>query len=429
MLPSATRGSGRELTGQPNDSLSWQFRAEGICALDSQDLELELSVTDQDGDAWLQCHAKSTVMPAKIRIYELAREVGVDIATVFQVAIHLKLPVKSHSSIVDGPAALRIRALLDKRAVAIQSTTTTSTQPPLGDALDSRIQNFVSSLALGGTRQLTVRFLELARRRGDIEFEIGRSKRTPTGLSNFLMLRAGRSAAPVAYVFPATSTVNFRLPREFAFGRDGTVCRVSRTASMYEVTTSMESNTAVDTALELLDASVRRIIDTRPGDSTQDQDNRETYAEIQRLTGAGRYEDAIALARAKGWEHVIASIDRRRSVDQDTPASRAPSSRDLPALERAFHSHLIALGRRCIREAGYRPTIFIQMLQDRGGLATARALLATPNESSGFTELYERRRLDLSLEAVVLDAQWSPLFTRRELETARERLAQVGYAT
>jgi hypothetical protein len=67
------------------------------------------------------------------------------------------------------------------------------------------------------------------------------------------------------------------------------------------------------------------------------------------------------------------------------------------------------------------------MLSDHGGLETARKLLRAPAVSGGFTALLERKRLDLTVEALVTLPQFACLFTSDEVDLARDRLAQVGY--
>ena len=67
------------------------------------------------------------------------------------------------------------------------------------------------------------------------------------------------------------------------------------------------------------------------------------------------------------------------------------------------------------------------MLSEYGGLGTAHRLLASPEVASGFTALYERGRLDLTVEVLVLKPEFVGLFTDEEVETARQRLAQLGY--
>jgi len=67
------------------------------------------------------------------------------------------------------------------------------------------------------------------------------------------------------------------------------------------------------------------------------------------------------------------------------------------------------------------------MLSERGGFATARHLLQASTVLDGFTTLWERHRLDLTVEAVVLRQEFAPLFTLQELEIARSRLEEYGY--
>ena len=53
----------------------------------------------------------------KIRVYELARELGVENHVVIQLAEELKIGVKSHSSSIDDPSADRVRRLADTRGL------------------------------------------------------------------------------------------------------------------------------------------------------------------------------------------------------------------------------------------------------------------------------------------------------------------------
>ena len=68
------------------------------------------------------------------------------------------------------------------------------------------------------------------------------------------------------------------------------------------------------------------------------------------------------------------------------------------------------------------------MVNERGAVNAARTLLNSPKTSEGFTELYLRgKRLDLSVEAIVLRIEHQGLFSSNELATARQRLRDVGY--
>lgn len=83
---------------------------------------------------------------------------------------------------------------------------------------------------------------------------------------------------------------------------------------------------------------------------------------------------------------------------------------------------------RAKKEAGYTATIFYGMINSRGGLATACYLINSPKVSDGYTALYERGRLDLTVEATVVEnPEWAPLFSEEELERALRRLKEYRY--
>jgi hypothetical protein len=84
---------------------------------------------------------------------------------------------------------------------------------------------------------------------------------------------------------------------------------------------------------------------------------------------------------------------------------------------------------RAKKEAGYNATYYLQMLHQDGGLATAHRLLASNGVSDGFAALWERKRLDLTVENVVLQPEFQVLFTNDELDAARRRLQDYGFET
>jgi len=49
-----------------------------------------------------------------------------------------------------------------------------------------------------------------------------------------------------------------------------------------------------------------------------------------------------------------------------------------------------------------------------------------PRPSDGYTALYERGRLDLTVEALVLRPDWDDLFTAEDRDLARQRLTDYG---
>jgi len=84
--------------------------------------------------------------------------------------------------------------------------------------------------------------------------------------------------------------------------------------------------------------------------------------------------------------------------------------------------------KRALSEAGYKASIFLKMLFDHGGLPTARRLIHSPHISDGYTALLKRKRLDLTVEALIFDNErWHPLFTQEELAICRKRLSEFEY--
>ena len=97
-------------------------------------------------------------------------------------------------------------------------------------------------------------------------------------------------------------------------------------------------------------------------------------------------------------------------------------------LLKQFDMAMLDIYRRAKSEAGYNATIFFRMISDRGGLATAKYLVNSATPSDGYTHLYERGRLDLTVEAMIVEnAQWHELFTGEELAKACRRLAEYRY--
>ena len=97
-------------------------------------------------------------------------------------------------------------------------------------------------------------------------------------------------------------------------------------------------------------------------------------------------------------------------------------------LEGQFHEEMLNIYRRAKSEAGYNANIFLRMVVERGGLETARYLLHTADVSEGYTALWERGRLDLTVEAVMLDLKWHSLFSDQERQTAIDRLRKYDYS-
>lgn len=134
------------------------------------------------------------------------------------------------------------------------------------------------------------------------------------------------------------------------------------------------------------------------------------------------------------WKTPNRIIDRivefsiQRSMKGDAFIKLAPEQRTMEKLRREFQEAMFNIYRRAKDEAKYTANIFLQMLTDRGGVDTAKFLINAAKESDGYTALYERGRLDLTVEAVVVEnKKWHELFEPVEIEKARKRLDRYGY--
>ena len=107
----------------------------------------------------------------------------------------------------------------------------------------------------------------------------------------------------------------------------------------------------------------------------------------------------------------------------DNSVAVEPSAR----LTKDFDRAMRGVYDRARTEAGYSATYFLSMLAEHGGMGTARKLLQSPAVSDGFRALWERGRLDLTAEALVLRDDFADLFTDDEIELARRRLSEFGF--
>lgn len=99
-----------------------------------------------------------------------------------------------------------------------------------------------------------------------------------------------------------------------------------------------------------------------------------------------------------------------------------------PGTAEEFTQRMLDLYEDAKTELNYRASRLLQMVRSAGGVTAARAWLAkNSNPTEGFERLYRENRLDLSVEAIVLNPRWSGLFSPNELESARARLDEYGY--
>ena len=87
---------------------------------------------------------------------------------------------------------------------------------------------------------------------------------------------------------------------------------------------------------------------------------------------------------------------------------------------------MLNIYRRAKSEAGYNATYFLRMLGERDGVDVAKQLI--PKVSDGFTALWKEDRLDLTVEAMIVNTpEFHALFAPEEVEMCRARLKQCDY--
>ena len=110
-----------------------------------------------------------------------------------------------------------------------------------------------------------------------------------------------------------------------------------------------------------------------------------------------------------------------------TEKGELASPEQMRELEQKFHNAMIDIYKTAKQELNYTASYLIQMVSELGGVEAARRLLAKPELSEGFTELYLRDRLDLTVEAHVIKPEFRPLFTPEEIAIAEKRLRDLDY--
>lgn len=115
-----------------------------------------------------------------------------------------------------------------------------------------------------------------------------------------------------------------------------------------------------------------------------------------------------------------------------TSPSMARTGAALPAqdrqrLEKRLKERLAVATEDFKRVFGYAPGRWLQMESESGTLGACQRILAPGEYVSQLTPLWEKKRLHQSVEAIILELEFAPLFTDVERKVARERLKALGF--
>ncbi|SFC47907.1 hypothetical protein [Clostridium uliginosum] len=96
-------------------------------------------------------------------------------------------------------------------------------------------------------------------------------------------------------------------------------------------------------------------------------------------------------------------------------------------LELDLYNDMLRIYKEAEIQCNYKPTRLREMLLNQGGLKTAKKLISKNGGTDGFVRLWECHRLDLSVEALVLNDKYKELFTEEDMNVCRDKLKEYGY--
>lgn len=150
-------------------------------------------------------------------------------------------------------------------------------------------------------------------------------------------------------------------------------------------------------------------------------------ADLPRLAELG-FEVFTSVDALRGYAARRSEAAAGGSSEDIEPAAEAPDVDDVPPSDDAgFASAVLVTMDRSVTELGYQPSSLRVMVNQHGAVGAARRLLEDRAVTDGFVLLWERQRLDLSVEALVCDQRFDGLFTEAERAAAQERLDEFGY--
>ena len=145
-----------------------------------------------------------------------------------------------------------------------------------------------------------------------------------------------------------------------------------------------------------------------------------------------KFFEMRAIAFSNELEKRLVTVDIDSTVSSkikqdDQDDNKSSNNPDIEELKKGFFNDMRDIYAKSDRECDYRPTRFLQMLSIKGGLETAKSLINNPGGTEGFTRLWELGRLDLSVEALVINEKYKALFTEEEIARCKTILRDYNY--
>ncbi len=97
-------------------------------------------------------------------------------------------------------------------------------------------------------------------------------------------------------------------------------------------------------------------------------------------------------------------------------------------LKKSFHQEMIHLYKKMIKLIKYKPTRLIDYINKYGGYEAAVKYINTESNVQDFAVLWEKERLDLSVEALITSENYRSLFQEEVLVFCDRKLKEYSYA-
>ncbi|MEE1072395.1 MAG: hypothetical protein U0L26_08420 [Cellulosilyticum sp.] len=97
-------------------------------------------------------------------------------------------------------------------------------------------------------------------------------------------------------------------------------------------------------------------------------------------------------------------------------------------LKKLFHQEIIDLYKQIIKSVKYKPTRLMDYINRYGGYEAAVKYISTESNVQDFAILWEKERLDLSVEALITKEQYRILFSEDILSFCDRKLKEYSYA-
>jgi hypothetical protein len=123
----------------------------------------------------------------------------------------------------------------------------------------------------------------------------------------------------------------------------------------------------------------------------------------------------------------ISRMTRNRIFSYEQASGEMCDACTVDTSESLFHRAMVSIYDFILLERRYDANRFLHLLGSHGGVMTAKDFLSTPGFQSGFEGLWKPGPVEKTMEHLVLQPQFSVLFTAGEKDTARSRLRECGY--